>query len=277
MKQRLLRLSTIEGIGVVNMYASLGENGTWTGGYFVPERTFCAIPSVDEKARGIFLRQVNTVVDNEIDAHMAIFRPEKNKGYTKLSEDARDKIISWFEDDSRVVDPLRHTAQQEQEKSQTESCEVENLSEVEDHVLTNSDLSPSDLVDMAAAVPLPEDDVPSRWYEGYLSSIGAKLSLPRPFNRSQPANENSTTPSTMPPDPEDKKETADTIEPKNGAAVAVGGSPKADVKKETEDAIEPKNEATVAVDRSPKANVQESNGKAEEAEQEQLSPTDKMA
>jgi hypothetical protein len=248
------------------MYASLGENGTWTGGYFVPERTFCAIPSVDEKANGIFLRQVNTVADNEIDAHMTMFRPEKNKGYTKLCEDARDKVISWFEDDSRVVDALRPIAQQqeqEKEKPQTESCDVDNLSEVEGHVLTNSDLSPSDLVDIASAVPLPEDDVPSRWYEGYLSSIGAKLSLPRPFNRSQPANENLMAPSTMAPDPENKKETADVIEPKNGAAVTVGGSPKASVNKETADAIEPKNEAAVAVGGPPKASVQEPNGKAE--------------
>jgi hypothetical protein len=239
MKQRLLRLSTIEGIGIANMYASLGENGTWTGGYFVPERTFCAIPSVDEKVHRIFFRQVNTVADNEIDAHMTMFRPEKNKGYTKLSEDARDKVVSWFEDDSRVVDPLRNTAQQpEQEQSQTESDGVDNLSEVEDHIVTSTDLSPSDLVDVASAVPLPEDDVPSRWYEGYLSRIGEKLSLPRPFNRSQSANENLTIPPTIPPDPEIKKEIADAIEPKDGAEVTMIKSPKANVQEPREKAEE---------------------------------------
>lgn len=50
MVQRLERLSKIEGVGIRNFYTSLGENGYWTGGYFVPERTFSAIPAPGQKS-----------------------------------------------------------------------------------------------------------------------------------------------------------------------------------------------------------------------------------
>jgi hypothetical protein len=43
--QRLERLESLEGVGVTNFYTSLGQNDVWNGGYFVPKRTFCAVPS----------------------------------------------------------------------------------------------------------------------------------------------------------------------------------------------------------------------------------------
>ncbi|KAI9770056.1 MAG: hypothetical protein M1839_003284 [Geoglossum umbratile] len=160
MKQRLLRLGAIEGIGIANMYASLGENGTWTGGYFVPERTFCAIPSAGEKAGKFFLRHVNTVSDNEINAHISMFRPEKNDGYAELLEDASGKVVSWVQDDSPVLDLARHTPQQrEQKQSHAGSDDIETVSEIGDTIITSDDdLNPLDVAAVAAAVPLPEDD-----------------------------------------------------------------------------------------------------------------------
>ncbi|KAH0559552.1 hypothetical protein GP486_003928 [Trichoglossum hirsutum] len=218
MKQRLLRLGAIEGVGLANMYASLGENGTWTGGYFVPERTFCAVPSADEKASKFFFRQVNTATDDEVKAHSSMFQPEKNKGYAKLAEDARVEIISWFEDDTRLVDPLRPTADQpEPKQSQTDNySDVEDLSEVEDNVLANAGLSPVDLAALAAEVPLPEDEEASTGYQGYLSRIGAKLSQAYPFSRFGATSENTKIPSPPPSDHEAGKEVETTTKPENG-------------------------------------------------------------
>jgi hypothetical protein len=218
MKQRLLRLGALEGVGLANMYSSLGENGTWTGGYFVPERTFCAVPSADEKAGKFFFREVNTATDDEINAHSSMFRPEKNDGYTKLVNDARDKVISWFKDDTRLVDPLRRTTDQpEQETPQTDNySDVENLSEVEDSVLANADLSPVDLAAMAAEIPLPEDDAVGTGYQGYLARISAKLSQANPFNRSGASNANLKMPSKPPLDPEAGEEVETADKPKNG-------------------------------------------------------------
>ncbi|KAH0537749.1 hypothetical protein FGG08_005497 [Glutinoglossum americanum] len=210
MKQRLLRLGALEGVGLTNMYTSLGENGTWTGGYFVPERTFCAIPAVDEKANRIFLRQVNTVAGDEIDAHLAMFRPEKNDGYAKLSEDARDKIIGWFRSESPVVDPRYKIQHLEQKESQTEDySDMENHPEVEDKVTENPDLSPLDLAAAAAAIPLPEDEAASSGYQSYLSRLGAKLSQAYPFDRSGATKEIATIPPTPPLDSEARSTTPD--------------------------------------------------------------------
>src|SRR2546429_3968818 len=51
LRMRLERLTALEGIGIKNLYTTLGENAVWTGGYFVPERTFCALPRKGSKER----------------------------------------------------------------------------------------------------------------------------------------------------------------------------------------------------------------------------------
>ncbi|KFZ18141.1 hypothetical protein V502_04264, partial [Pseudogymnoascus sp. VKM F-4520 (FW-2644)] len=66
--QRLERLTAIQGVGIRNFYCSLGENGYWTGGYFVPERTFCAVPSPLQNSNEVFAKIVNTVAEDEIKA-----------------------------------------------------------------------------------------------------------------------------------------------------------------------------------------------------------------
>lgn len=102
LKIRLERLSRLKGIGVVNIYTSLGENGYWTGGYFVPKRTFCAIPTGAEESQ-IFREQPNTQASDEIAAHCTMFRPDRNPKYEEMAEASRDMILEWVKDDPRNV------------------------------------------------------------------------------------------------------------------------------------------------------------------------------
>jgi len=92
---RLERLSEIEGVGIKCLYTSLGENGVWTGGYFVPKRTFCAIPSPTstkdekekakaEKMKELFIECPDTKAANEIVAHCGMFKKEKNDNYDNM-------------------------------------------------------------------------------------------------------------------------------------------------------------------------------------------------
>jgi hypothetical protein len=128
---RLQRLAAIEGIGIANLYSSMGQNGYWTGGYFVPERTFCAVPPTEENASKIFVREINGLVDDEINAHVTMFRPEKNDGYEKMCKDARDLVISWFRDTSEVVDPLRPSDAEREEEEKAEEERLQNRPEGE--------------------------------------------------------------------------------------------------------------------------------------------------
>lgn len=99
LKIRLDRLSHLKGIGVVNLYTSLGENGYWAGGYFVPKRTFCAIPTGEEFQ--IFREQPNTKASDEIAAHCSMFKPDKNPKYEEMAEACRDMILDWLKNDPR--------------------------------------------------------------------------------------------------------------------------------------------------------------------------------
>lgn len=99
---RMERLSKVKGIGLVDLYTSLGQNGYWTGGYFVPKRTFCAIPAETE-ARRMFKEQQNTKAKTEIEAHCSMFQPEKNSGYHDMIATARDLIVEWTKLDPRTV------------------------------------------------------------------------------------------------------------------------------------------------------------------------------
>ena len=114
LKARLDRLSQLKGIGIANFYTSLGENGYWTGGYFVPKRTFCAIPTGMEGDQ-IFREQPNTKASDEIAAHCGMFQPEKNARYEEMAEAARDLVVDWLKNDPRhVVDDYKPSPQQRQ-------------------------------------------------------------------------------------------------------------------------------------------------------------------
>lgn len=161
MNKRLERLAGLKGIGVKNIYTSMGENGKWSGGYFVPERTFCAIPAKNSNAETMFVRNVNTLADDEIKAHMSMFRREYNDGYEKMSLEARDLIKQWFEDDAAVEDTAPYAVSSEEKETVTtaEGDEIPRIDEASEEVeAATEDGSPIDIVAVAASVPLPEGD-----------------------------------------------------------------------------------------------------------------------
>lgn len=151
--ERLERLAALKGIGVRNIYTSMGENGYWTGGYFVPERTFCAIPASGQDSNDLFTRNVNTLAEDEIQAHISMFRPELNDNYEHMSETARDLVVSWFLDDAELIDPpkVENTPPVTAEASTVQDAEGSSETEIE-----NLEESPLDIAATAATIPLPE-------------------------------------------------------------------------------------------------------------------------
>ncbi|KAK8001189.1 hypothetical protein PG991_013411, partial [Apiospora marii] len=184
LNRRLERMGELKGVGIHNFYCSLGENGVWTGGYFVPERTFCAVPDKDHLANPLFTRQVIKEVDDEIQAHMSMFHPEKNEKYQSMTEEASNYVVRWFNDDSPIEDdpkfatppppePIEQPvetdadgtqipkteeiAKAEKEAAQDEESEHQTSEDKDEEV--HSDLpSPLDIAAAASMVPLPDDD-----------------------------------------------------------------------------------------------------------------------
>ncbi|KAI9154744.1 hypothetical protein HJFPF1_07301 [Paramyrothecium foliicola] len=171
LNRRLDRLAAIKGVGIHDFYCSLGENGYWSGGYFVPERTFCAVPEDDHPAHRLFTRRVNRTAEDEVQAHMTMFRPEKHKGYEEMSEQAADLVCEWFLSDAPIVDDpsLRESEPEEIAENKKvdevlEKAEDEAASEKEKTTESDEknkgglpDESPIDIAAAAALVPLPGD------------------------------------------------------------------------------------------------------------------------
>ncbi|KAI0602082.1 hypothetical protein F4775DRAFT_299395 [Biscogniauxia sp. FL1348] len=177
LSRRLERMASLEGIGIHDFYTSLGENGIWSGGYFVPERTFCAIPTKDHKAYHIFSRQVIKKTEDEVEAHVSMFVRDKNQEYEQMTEEASNLVIRWFNDDSAIVDDpqfatplppepveqLVATTEDGKEVPKTDSItggvdtSTEELTD-NDQNIDLPDESPLDIAAAAAAVPLPDDD-----------------------------------------------------------------------------------------------------------------------
>ncbi|KAH7028008.1 uncharacterized protein B0I36DRAFT_328439 [Microdochium trichocladiopsis] len=184
LSHRLQRLGSLRGIGVHDFYTSLGENGVWSGGYFVPERTFCAIPPAEHDSYSLFTRQVIEGADEEVQAHMSMFIPEKNKGYDKMTANASDLVVRWFNDESEIVDkvglavnavpePIEEpvsTTEDGKEIPRTDNIPDEkgigkaasgvadkgDGGEEDDDIFP--DESPMDIAAAASMVPLPDDD-----------------------------------------------------------------------------------------------------------------------
>ncbi|KAI1813473.1 hypothetical protein GGS20DRAFT_478373 [Poronia punctata] len=173
--QRLERMALLKGVGIHDYYTSLGENGVWSGGYFVPERTFCAVPSPEHQAYHLFSRQIMKNVKDEVQAHTSMFIRDKNEEYEQMTQEASNLVVRWFVDDSPIVDDGRlteslpepveepvTTTQDGQEIPKTDGI-VENTNSEEDNAEEMEvvpDTSPLDITAAAAAVPLPpeEDD-----------------------------------------------------------------------------------------------------------------------
>ncbi|KAK1634232.1 hypothetical protein BDP81DRAFT_432414 [Colletotrichum phormii] len=181
LNRRLGRMGALKGVGIHDFYASLGENGYWQGGYFVPERTFCAVPEESHPASSLFSRQVLPEVDDEVAAHMAMFQADKHKGYEMMTEQAADLVLEWFKSEEPVVDDpkFRETPPEEVAEdaeveetlekaiSNTEAPEeksddklAEKVDEKEGSKSADGEMpdeSPIDIAAAASLVPLPAD------------------------------------------------------------------------------------------------------------------------
>ncbi|KAI2633409.1 hypothetical protein GGS21DRAFT_539672 [Xylaria nigripes] len=176
--QRLERMAVLRGVGIHDYYTSLGENGMWSGGYFVPERTFCAIPSKDHQASHLFSRRIIKNVDDEVQAHVSMFIRDKNDEYEQMTQEASNLIVHWFSDDSDIADDpkLAEPPPESVEQPVTTSFDGQGILNSEDIVESTDipmeglvgddeddttripDESPLDITAAAAAVPLPDDD-----------------------------------------------------------------------------------------------------------------------
>ncbi|KAK0703935.1 hypothetical protein B0T26DRAFT_757430 [Lasiosphaeria miniovina] len=173
LNRRLERLASLRGVGVRDFYASLGENGVWSGGYFVPERTFCAVPvsapggdNSEQAAReaALFSRHVIPDATDEIVAHMSLFKPDRNADYERMTSEAAQLVVAWFGDDADVYDDPKFA-----EPAPAESAETEILAKAagEGSASTEAgeteavpgagvDESPIDIAAAASLVPLPD-------------------------------------------------------------------------------------------------------------------------
>ncbi|KAG4220569.1 hypothetical protein PC116_g30952 [Phytophthora cactorum] len=177
LSQRLERMAALKGIGIHDFYTSLGENGVWSGGYFVPERTFCAIPAKDHQANPLFSRQVIKKTEDEVQAHVSMFIRDKNEEYEQMTEEASNLAIRWFNDDSDIFDDPKFASPPppepvEQLVATTEDGqEVPNIECIAEDTGTTqeelegeedgnnmTDASPLDITAAASLVPLPDDD-----------------------------------------------------------------------------------------------------------------------
>ena len=171
LNKRLERLANLKGIGIHDIYCSMGENGYWSGGYFVPERTFCAVPVEDQPASNLFSRHVVNNAEDEIQAHMSLFKPDKNEDYQLMINKASRLVVTWFNDDSEIVDnpditkPGPADSPENAIKATDEGVEVEGEKATTENVDTQAsedsdgipDESPLDIAAAASLVPLPDD------------------------------------------------------------------------------------------------------------------------
>ncbi|KAF4333662.1 hypothetical protein FBEOM_12532 [Fusarium beomiforme] len=173
LNRRLERIGSLKGVGMHDFYCSLGENGYWSGGYFVPERTFCAVPEESHSAYPIFERCVMPKAEDEIEAHLSMFRPERHRGYEEMTEKSAELIKEWFLSEENVVDDpkFRETPPEETEETET-AKEIlakdpgqaegdEKVKGTNDKDSDNNsglpDESPLDIANAASLVPLPDD------------------------------------------------------------------------------------------------------------------------
>lgn len=182
LSRRLERMAALRGVGIHDFYVSLGENGVWSGGYFVPERTFCAVPDPDHQAYHLFTRQVVKKVKDEVEAHVSMFEPEKNESYNSMVEEASNLVVGWFNDDTELyddpkftttpappepVDELMDTTEDGEEvpkvdvmtnQAKASDAEPRKENEAEEDDESLPDESPLDITAAASLVPLPDDD-----------------------------------------------------------------------------------------------------------------------
>ncbi|KAK4151542.1 hypothetical protein C8A00DRAFT_35793 [Chaetomidium leptoderma] len=179
LNRRLERLAALKGVGVCDVYASLGENGYWSGGYFVPERTFCAVPAKDEPEAKLFARRVVEGAKDEIAAHIGLFKKENNTDYEGTVADAAKLIVDWFNDETEIYDDPKFAEPPPAEPEETEAIakavdssegivptEEAIAKEAEKQIQEDTEMAgddevpdecPIDIAAAASLVPLPDD------------------------------------------------------------------------------------------------------------------------
>jgi hypothetical protein len=168
LNRRLERMAALNGVGIRDVFISLGKNGYWSGGYFVPERNFCAIPAEKDAAFALFERHTMPDSEDEVQAHMSLFKPEKNLTYGQMTEDSAKLVVKWFSNETELFDDPKFSAplpEEETEKEVEKDVEkaaqqtaAEEETDAEADADTLPDESPLDIAAAASLVPLPDDD-----------------------------------------------------------------------------------------------------------------------
>ncbi|GJC96758.1 hypothetical protein ColKHC_05584 [Colletotrichum higginsianum] len=130
LNRRLERMGALQGVGIHDFYASLGENGYWQGGYFDLLRR----PEGDHAASSLFSRQVLQEVDDEVQAHMSMFQPQRHKGYEGMTEDAAELVVRWFHSEEPVVDDAKF-----RETPPEEAAEDHEVEETLEKAISNTE------------------------------------------------------------------------------------------------------------------------------------------
>jgi len=176
LNRRLERLAALKGVGIRDFYASLGENGYWSGGYFVPERTFCAVPVKDQPAAQLFQRHVLEEASDEIVAHINLFKKEKNPNYELMLNEAAQLAVGWFNAETEIYDDPKFAEPPPPEPVETEVLakavdEADTAESAEEKIKDKAtetegagvdgipDESPIDIAAAASLVPLPDHDM----------------------------------------------------------------------------------------------------------------------
>ena len=168
LNRRLERLAALRGVGLRDTYASLGENGVWTGGYFVPERTFCAVPQEGQPAAALFTRCVVRKAEDEVQAHMSMFDPQRNLDYTRMLRDSAERAAAWFASQEPVVDDPKFALPPDPEPVEEAAAkaieggahmaDAEKLPDAAGAAADVPDESPVDIAAAASLVPLPDEE-----------------------------------------------------------------------------------------------------------------------
>ncbi|KAI0458391.1 hypothetical protein F5B21DRAFT_25399 [Xylaria acuta] len=94
----MARLNHELDIGFANLYTRLGKAAapkqvSMVGTVLGSQRTFCNLPT--KMAAGVWKEAVNDMAADETGAHMTMFEAKENPGYARLSEDAKELIVTW--------------------------------------------------------------------------------------------------------------------------------------------------------------------------------------
>ncbi|KAK2068120.1 hypothetical protein P8C59_002783 [Phyllachora maydis] len=172
LEARLRRLGALRGVGVRDVFVSLGENGVWSGGYFVPERTFCAVPAQEQPGAALWHRWVMEGAGDELDAHVSMFKPDRNTAYERMTDEAAALVVRWFRDETEVSDDARFAGRITGDKTDSDAVAAaveragagqggpdvllaDGMSDGEHDELP--DESPIDITAAASLMPPPED------------------------------------------------------------------------------------------------------------------------